>query len=138
MSNLEQLTSQALVDIAASEDLAALDTVRVRLLGKKGALTEQLKALGTLPASDRRAAGALINASKERVHAALEARRVALETAAIDARLTAERIDVTLPGRGEQRGGLHPVTQITAAHRVTVPARRFRCGHWSGDRRRLP
>ncbi|HPF26815.1 MAG TPA: phenylalanine--tRNA ligase subunit alpha [Steroidobacteraceae bacterium] len=112
MSNVEQLTSQALVDIAACEDLAALDDVRVRLLGKKGALTEQLKALGALPASERRVAGAVINAGKERVQAAIEARRLALETAAIGARLTAERIDVTLPGRGEVRGGLHPVTQV--------------------------
>jgi len=112
VSNVEQLTSQALVDIAACEDLAALDDVRVRLLGKKGALTEQLKALGALPASERRVAGAVINAGKERVQAAIEARRLALETAAIGARLTAERIDVTLPGRGEVRGGLHPVTQV--------------------------
>jgi phenylalanyl-tRNA synthetase alpha chain len=105
------LTGKALAEIAASETLAALDDVRVRFLGKKGALTEQLKALGELPASERPAAGQRINEAKERIHAAIDARRVALERAADDAKLAQGRIDVTLPGRGEPRGGLHPVTK---------------------------
>jgi phenylalanyl-tRNA synthetase alpha chain len=105
------LTAKALAEIAASNTLAALDDVRVRFLGKKGALTEQLKSLGELPAAERPAAGQRINESKERIHAAIDARRVALERAADDAKLSQGRIDVTLPGRGEPRGGLHPVTK---------------------------
>jgi phenylalanyl-tRNA synthetase alpha chain len=109
--SLEQLVSTALADIAASVDAAALEDVRVRLLGKKGALTEQLKSLGALPDSERRAAGARINEAKERVRAAIDARREALAHVLIETKLASERIDVTLPGRGEVRGGLHPVTK---------------------------
>ncbi len=122
MSSLEQLTSAALDEIAAAASLAALDDVRVRLLGKKGALTEQLKSLGGLPATERRDAGARINASKEQLQTAIETRRASLEAAAIDARLAAERIDVSLPGRGEVRGGVHPVTQVR--HRIESLFRR--------------
>ena len=91
--------------------LPALDECRVRWLGKKGGLTEQLKALGMLPASARAAAGARINEAKARVQEAIEARRVQLEGLEDEARLASGRIDVTLPGRGEQRGSLHPVTR---------------------------
>jgi phenylalanyl-tRNA synthetase alpha chain len=109
--DLASLTQRALEEVAASQELAALDEVRVRWLGKKGTLTEQLKTLGTLPPAERPAAGQLINEAKERVQAALEARRAELERAAIEKQLAAGRIDVTLPGRGEERGGLHPVTK---------------------------
>lgn len=111
MSDLAQLTNQALAEVAASTQLAALDDVRVRWLGKKGQLTEQLKALGALAAADRPAAGARINEAKQRVEAALAERKAALESAATAAQLAAGRLDVTLPGRGEQRGSIHPVTQ---------------------------
>ena len=111
MADLATLTGQALAEVAACGDLTALEDVRVRWLGKKGALTEQLKALGSLPAAERPAAGARINEAKEQVQAALEARRVHLAEAAIEAQLAAGRIDVTLPGRGEETGGLHPVTK---------------------------
>jgi phenylalanyl-tRNA synthetase alpha chain len=83
----------------------------VRWLGKKGVLTEQLKALGALPAAERPAAGVRINEAKEQLGAAIEARRAVLTRADIERELTAGRIDVTLPGRGEEPGGLHPVTQ---------------------------
>jgi phenylalanyl-tRNA synthetase alpha chain len=105
------LVARALGEVASSADLAGLDTVRVRWLGKKGELTAALKSLGVLPASERPAAGQAINAAKERVQAALEGRRVQLESRQVDRELIAGRIDVTLPGRGEERGGLHPVTQ---------------------------
>jgi len=85
--------------------------VRVHWLGKKGVLTEQLKTLGSLPAAERPAAGQRINAAKERVQAAIEARRAELEQLEDERQLAAGRIDVTLPGRGEERGGLHPVTR---------------------------
>ena len=102
---------QALAEIAAAADLAALDEVRVRWLGKKGVLTEQLKSLKTVPAAVRPAAGQRINEAKQQVQEALDARRGVLEGAAVQQKLAAGRIDVTLPGRGEEPGGLHPVTQ---------------------------
>jgi phenylalanyl-tRNA synthetase alpha chain len=111
VADLKALTERALAEIAACSEVATLEEARVRWLGKKGTFTEQLKSLGTLPAAERPAAGAGINAAKESVHAAVEARRAQLEQAAVARQLVAGRIDVTLPGRGEEPGGLHPVTQ---------------------------
>jgi phenylalanyl-tRNA synthetase alpha chain len=111
LSDLTALTGQALAEVAACRELAALEDVRVRWLGKKGTLTEQLKALGSLPAGERPAAGARINQAKIELQAALEARRVQLERVAIERELAAGSLDVTLPGRGEEAGGLHPVTK---------------------------
>jgi len=109
--SLTALVERALADVNASADLAALDEVRVRVLGKKGLLTEQLKSLGKLPAADRPAAGQKINDAKSAVHEALEARRTHLEQAALQVELAQGAIDVTLPGRGQEAGGLHPVTR---------------------------
>ena len=111
MADLTVITRQALDEVAACGDLAALEDARVRWLGKRGTLTEQLKSLGALDAAARPAAGARINEAKERVQAALEARREELRRADIERRLSVGRIDVTLPGRGEEPGGLHPVTK---------------------------
>jgi phenylalanyl-tRNA synthetase alpha chain len=111
VADLESLTRSALDEVAASKTLAALDEVRVRWLGKKGLLTEQLKSLGALPAAERPAAGARINEAKQQVESAIEAARELLSRAAVEAELEAGRIDVTLPGRGEARGGVHPVTR---------------------------
>ena len=111
MVDLTDLAQEALAAVAACADLTVLDEARVHWLGKKGVLTEQLKTLGALPAAERPAAGARINQAKEQVQAAIEARRAALERADIERRLAAGRIDVTLPGRGEESGGLHPLTQ---------------------------
>jgi phenylalanyl-tRNA synthetase alpha chain len=111
VNDLGSLSARALEEIAASADIAALEEVRVRWLGKKGTLTEQLKSLGAMPAEQRREAGARINEAKESVQAAIEARRADLERARIEQQLAAGGIDVTLPGRGEERGGLHPVTK---------------------------
>ena len=105
------LLDQALADVTASADLNALDDVRVRVLGKKGALTEQLKGLGALPAAERPAAGQKINEAKVAIQAALEARRQQLDAAALDAELAKGAIDVTLSGRGQERGSMHPVTR---------------------------
>ena len=110
MISLEELEKQALDEVAAAADAAALDAVRVSYLGKKGQLTQQLKQLGALPAAERPAAGQAINHIKAQVQQALEARRDALQAAQLDARLASERVDVTLPGRGQPQGGLHPVT----------------------------
>jgi len=111
MESLPELTGRALAEVAASTDLARLDQARVAWLGKKGQLTEQLKSLGALPAAGRPAAGARINEAKLAVQAAIDARRQVLEAELIGRKLEAGRIDVTLPGRGEESGGLHPVTR---------------------------
>jgi phenylalanyl-tRNA synthetase alpha chain len=111
VADLESLTRSALDEVEASNTLAALDEVRVRWLGKKGLLTEQLKSLGALPVAERPAAGARINEAKQQVESAIDAAREALSRAAVEAELAAGRIDVTLPGRGEARGGVHPVTR---------------------------
>jgi phenylalanyl-tRNA synthetase alpha chain len=108
---LSILVERALVDVDASANLERLDDVRVRLLGKKGQLTEQLKSLGALPAAERPAAGQRINEAKAAIQAAIESRRAALEAAALDAELAKGAIDVTLPGRGQESGSLHPVTR---------------------------
>jgi phenylalanyl-tRNA synthetase alpha chain len=111
VAELAVLTEAALAQIASSNSPAQLDEVRVRWLGRKGALTEQLKALGSLPAAERPAAGALINRAKEQLIAAIEAHAAALERSAIDQELRAGTIDVSLPGRGEAPAGLHPITR---------------------------
>jgi phenylalanyl-tRNA synthetase alpha chain len=111
VESLTDLTNRALAEISASGDAARLDEVRVHWLGKKGVLTEQLKSLGALPASERPAAGALINEAKVAVQSAIDARRTVLDSAEIERKLESGRIDVTLDGRGEHSGGLHPVTR---------------------------
>ncbi len=111
MESLSELTQRALADIAASADLARLDEVRVQWLGKKGLLTEQLKSLGGLTAAERPAAGQRINEAKAQIQQSLDARHALLEAAEVQRTLAAGRIDVTLDGRGEQSGGLHPVTR---------------------------
>ncbi|WP_314409127.1 phenylalanine--tRNA ligase subunit alpha [Pseudomonas kuykendallii] len=111
MENLDALVSQALEAVQHSEDVNALEQIRVLYLGKKGELTQVMKTLGDIPAEERPKVGALINAAKERVQDALNARKAGLESAALSAKLAAERIDVTLPGRGQTTGGLHPVTR---------------------------
>jgi len=114
MGLAEQLTAlveRALVAVDTCADLGALEELRVGILGKKGLITEQLKALGGLPAAERPAAGQIINDAKDAVRAALDARRAALEAAALDAELAKGALDVTLPGRGQEPGGLHPVTR---------------------------
>jgi phenylalanyl-tRNA synthetase alpha chain len=101
----------SLAEVAACQDAAALDAVRVHLLGKKGQLTAQLQQLGKLPPAERAARGAEINTLKQQLQAAIEARSGELELVAVNRELAAGRIDVTLPGRGETRGGLHPITR---------------------------
>ncbi len=111
MAELAALTEAALAQIASSASLAALDEVRVRWLGRKGTLTEQLKSLGALPAAERPAAGALINHAKEQLSAAFDARAQQLERARVERELAQGTLDVSLPGRGEAAAGLHPITR---------------------------
>lgn len=112
MENLESLVEAALAEVAGAGDARALDDVRVRYLGKKGEISALLKSLGGLSADERPKAGALINDGKQRVQAAIDERRRTLEEAALNEQLSAETLDVTLPGRGEQPGALHPVTRM--------------------------
>ena len=108
---IEHLSQEALREIAGVSGLTALDQARVRYLGKSGLLTARLKQLGTLPAEERPRAGQAINQAKVALQAAIDARKLDLEQASLSARLAAEHVDVTLPGRGQRSGGLHPITR---------------------------
>lgn len=109
--DLDTLISASSEAVTSAVDLRALDEVRVQYLGKTGVLTEQLKQLGKLPKEERAAAGQAINKAKKSLQKEIEARRVELETLALAERLASERIDVSLPGRDAELGGLHPVTR---------------------------
>ena len=111
MQALSELIDQAASEIDAASDLAALDAVRVSYLGKKGALTARLKTLGQLPAEERSSAGQEINKAKQAVQERLNARRESLENTALEAKLAADAVDVSLPGRGPSIGGRHPVSR---------------------------
>ena len=111
MPELTDIVSQARDELRAAVDAVALDEVRVRYLGKQGLLTQQRKQLGKLPAAERPEAGRRINEALESVQQALEARRTALQAETLESRLRDERLDVTLPGRGQAAGGLHPITR---------------------------
>lgn len=108
---MDELKSQTLAEIASASNLEALEAVRVKALGKKGALTEEMKKLGAMGADERKAFGARINEVKAALETALADRKAVLENAAIDARLTAEKIDITLPCRPELEGRIHPISQ---------------------------
>jgi phenylalanyl-tRNA synthetase alpha chain len=110
MQDPKSLCAAALRDIDHCEDDKALDALRVHYLGKKGVLTEALRNLGSLPAEERSRAGQIINEAKRRVQDAIIQRGQALRATALDRQLSREAVDVTLPGRGQQRGGLHPIT----------------------------
>ena len=111
MSDIESLSTQALSDIASAQSPDVLESLRVALLGKSGSITAQLKQLGTLPGDQRKAAGEAINIARDAIATALSARKVVLDDAVLDARLAGENIDVTLPGRNPDRGGLHPISR---------------------------
>ncbi len=110
--DLQALVEAARAEIAACSSIENLEAIRVRLLGKKGEITEQLKALGAMPADARKAAGARINEAKNALSAALDERRAALDAEKLAAQLASDAVDVTLPGRGQTSGGLHPVTRV--------------------------
>ncbi|GAB4347945.1 MAG: phenylalanine--tRNA ligase subunit alpha [Immundisolibacter sp.] len=111
MKDPQQLAREAEIAIGECHDEAKLEHLRVAYLGQKGAVTELLRQLPKLPPEQRRDFGRAVNAAKTTIETAIGARREVLGEAALLARLQAERVDVTLPGRGEQPGGLHPVTR---------------------------
>ena len=110
-TELEQLTKDAEKAINDATDLKQLDQERVRYLGKKGLITDRMQELGKLPPAERKEAGKQINIAKQAIQNAIQARKEILEHEALNAVLERERVDVTLPGRGQLNGGLHPVTQ---------------------------
>lgn len=110
MDSVNQILKHALAEISACEELSALDDLRVHYLGKKGEVTALLKSLGSMAHEQRKAFGQAVNRTKGELAQAVNTRKLALEEIALNQRLANEKIDVTLPGRGRQRGGLHPVT----------------------------
>ena len=114
MSDIAQLEAEILSGIAAAADEAALETVRVAALGRKGTVSELLKTLWAMTPDERKVQGPLINGLKEHVTAALAARREALQEAALDQRLNTEVVDVTLPVRDapSEIGRVHPISQV--------------------------
>jgi len=111
MSDLDAIVAEATALFASINEAHALEEAKARYLGKAGVLTEALKGLGKLPPEERRSQGARINAAKETLESALRERREAIQNRELEAKLREEALDVTLPGRGAQRGGLHPVTR---------------------------
>ncbi|MCP4598096.1 phenylalanine--tRNA ligase subunit alpha [Neptuniibacter sp.] len=111
MENIQSLLAAGSEAVAKATTTQELDDVRVQYLGKKGELTALLKGLGKLSAEERPQAGAKINEAKQALQEKINERKTALESAALEAKLAEETIDVTLPGRGQELGGLHPVTK---------------------------
>ena len=109
---LEQIRVQALSDIAADTDLRALDDIRVKYLGKKGALTAILKQMGGLPSEERPVMGALANEVRAAIEAALESKVKELRAAQLEKKLLEERLDVTMPGKPYTMGKKHPLTVV--------------------------
>ncbi|MBI4290772.1 MAG: phenylalanine--tRNA ligase subunit alpha [Betaproteobacteria bacterium] len=111
MNQIDGIVAEALAAFAGIQDADELEHAKARYLGKSGLLTEALKGLGKLPQEARRESGARINAAKEEIEAALARHREAIARARLEARLAEESLDVTLPGRGRGRGGIHPVVR---------------------------
>ena len=109
---LEQIKAKALADLAAAADMSALDAVRVRVLGKKGELTAVLKQMGKLSAEERPVMGQMANAVRAKLEDALEKRRAALDAAALESKLEAEAVDVTIPGKPVEMGHQHPMNRV--------------------------
>ena len=121
--SLEALTTEALAAIAAAEDLATLDQVRVQFTGKKSQLAEQSKALGKMDPEVRKNFGAQIHAVREAITGALTERQTQLQQAALAQKLASETVDITLPGRGQTIGSIHPVTQVKSVFVSSLPKR---------------
>ena len=109
---LQSLEQDVLGQVAGAADEAALEAVRVATLGKKGSISERMKALGAMSPDERREAGAALNLLKDKVADAIARRKASLQEAALEARLASEKIDVTLPVRPQSIGTVHPVSQV--------------------------
>ena len=111
MQDLEEIVARAAAEFAAAGDPASLENAKARYLGKSGELSAFRSSFASLKPEEKKAAGAAFNAAKERIEAALENRRAGLALAKMESRLAEEALDVTLPGRGRGRGGLHPISR---------------------------
>jgi phenylalanyl-tRNA synthetase alpha chain len=111
MQDVDAIVKEALAALAAIDDAAELERAKARYLGRSGTLTQLLKGLGKLPASERPAFGSRVNAAKEKLEAALAEQRDRIQSRRLEVSLREEALDVTLPGRGLAVGGLHPVTR---------------------------
>jgi len=111
LDKIKEIQHRATTEVASCQDLQRLDELRVGYLGKKGEITAQLKALAALDPEQRKALGAAVNHARDVLVRALAERKQVLESAALEVSLLSQKVDVTLPGRGETRGGLHPVTR---------------------------
>ncbi len=111
MENPDQLRDALLSDVTAADTLQALEDLRVSALGKKGRITDMMKGLGQMAPDERKAAGQALNALKDEVAAAIDAKKTAMADAELDARLLTEKIDVTLPPAPEETGYVHPISQ---------------------------
>jgi len=109
---VNEIQQRALAEIEASGNLQELDDLRVQYLGKKGEITTLLKTLGAMEPERRKSLGQAVNTTRDTLNQAISTRRQTLESSALEEKLLSERVDVTLPGRREQRGGLHPVTRV--------------------------
>ncbi len=113
MIDLDKVVSKAIAEFGGAKDAAELERIKASYLGKSGVLAGVMKDLAKLAPEARRETGARVNAAKDRVEAALAARREELAAVRLDARLAEEALDVTLPGRGRGRGGIHPVIRTS-------------------------
>ncbi|MGH8244901.1 MAG: phenylalanine--tRNA ligase subunit alpha [Gammaproteobacteria bacterium] len=111
MTDLDRLVEEARRAVEQAPDLQSLEHVRVRYLGRKGEVTARLKELGRLPVGERPAAGEAVNLARDRIQAMVADRQEALHREQLQGRLMAEQLDITLPGRGQRAGALHPITQ---------------------------
>ncbi len=109
--DLERLRADAVVSLSQAADLRAWDAVRVGVLGKSGSLTALLKELGKAAPDERRARGAALNALRDELTQLIEARRMVLDEQALQARLAAEKLDVSLPARPREPGAIHPISR---------------------------
>jgi phenylalanyl-tRNA synthetase alpha chain len=112
MTDLSKLEADLAAAVAAAPDAAALDAVRVAALGKSGSISDLLKTLGSMTPDERREQGPAINGLRDRISAAIATRKAALDAAELDAKLAAERVDLTLPAPPERRGRVHPTMQV--------------------------
>ncbi len=112
MTDIDTLSRELFAQLDAAQDEAAVELVRVNALGKKGSVSELLKGMGGMSPEERQTFGPLVNGLKQSLSDAIAEKKEALAQAALDARLLAERIDVTLPSRPERRGKIHPIMQV--------------------------
>ncbi len=113
MSDIDQIERETLAKIAGAATIAALEDVRIAALGKKGVISERMKTLGGMAPDERKAAGAALNVVKDKIAAAIDAKKQELEDAELDQRLATEKVDITLPIAPLAKGRIHPVTQVT-------------------------